>query len=172
MSSSPSSSPPLQQAMLLLGPTGVGKSPLGEYLEDHGLSGRRCFHFDFGANLRAVASSGAVPSGKEGAPLDGASCPADVSFTAAEVDFIRDVLKKGLLLENETFGLAAKLLRQFVSRHGMTPEDLLVLNGLPRHAGQARDLREIALVQVNLVVHLRCTAETVLARLAANSGED
>jgi hypothetical protein len=43
-------------ALLLLGPTGAGKTPLGDWLEAHGLWGRPCHHFDFGANLRAVVA--------------------------------------------------------------------------------------------------------------------
>jgi len=41
-------------AVLLLGPTGAGKTPLGEMIEARGLWGMSCLHFDFGANLRAV----------------------------------------------------------------------------------------------------------------------
>ncbi|MCX7427258.1 MAG: hypothetical protein NTW96_16720 [Planctomycetia bacterium] len=41
-------------AMLLLGPTGSGKTPLGDLLERRGLGGRRCVHFDFGAHLRRI----------------------------------------------------------------------------------------------------------------------
>ena len=45
-------------AVLLLGPTGAGKSPLGDWLEARGLWGRPCHHFDFGANLRAIVAAG------------------------------------------------------------------------------------------------------------------
>ena len=44
------------QAVVLLGPTGSGKTPLGEWLEAKGLGGRRCHHFDFGTRLRRVAT--------------------------------------------------------------------------------------------------------------------
>ena len=50
-------------ALLLLGPTGSGKTPLGDEIERRGLYGRRCLHFDFGASLRAAASAPAGESG-------------------------------------------------------------------------------------------------------------
>ena len=39
-------------AILLLGPTGSGKTPLGELMERRGFGGRRCRHFDLGDRLR------------------------------------------------------------------------------------------------------------------------
>ena len=45
----------MNKAILLLGPTGSGKSPLGDELEANGLNGRRCLHFDFGRRLRRAA---------------------------------------------------------------------------------------------------------------------
>jgi adenylate kinase family enzyme len=141
------------QAVLLLGPTGSGKTPLGDWLERHGLGGRRCHHFDFGANLRAVAS---------GAMADG--------FTPDESRFIRDVLEKGALLENETFHLAARILRAFLARRGPRPDDLLVLNGLPRHSGQVEALEP--LLDIVAVVSLECSAAVVRDRIRLNAGGD
>ncbi len=43
-------------ALLLLGPTGLGKTPLGLLLEARGLAGHRCVHFDFGDNLRQAVA--------------------------------------------------------------------------------------------------------------------
>jgi hypothetical protein len=40
------------KAILPLGPTGSGKTPLGDYLEERGLFGRRCVHFDFGEKFK------------------------------------------------------------------------------------------------------------------------
>ncbi len=141
------------QAILLLGPTGSGKTPLGEWLERHGPTGRHCHHFDFGANLRTVAS-GTMTEG----------------FTPDEAAFIRDVLEKGALLENETFCLAARILRAFLSRRQPQPGDLLVLNGLPRHAGQAEALEP--LLDVVAVVSLECPAAVVRERIRLNAGGD
>ncbi len=44
-------------SILLLGPTGVGKSPLGDVIAQHGLFGRLCHQFDFGSELRSAVSS-------------------------------------------------------------------------------------------------------------------
>jgi len=138
------------QAILLVGPTGSGKSPLGQWLETHDLWGRRCHHFDFGANLRAAASS------------DG--------FAPDEIRFLRDVLERGTLLENETFHLALKILDAFIAGRRLQLDDLLVMNGLPRHVGQAEGLdRHLEFIAV---IHLLCDARTVMERLRKNTGRD
>ena len=46
------------RGLLLVGPTGAGKTPLGDCIESRGLWNRRWVHFDFAANLReAVAQN-------------------------------------------------------------------------------------------------------------------
>jgi len=162
-------------AMLLLGPTGSGKTPLGELLETGGLAGRRCAHFDFGERLRQIAA------GELNVP----------ELADADRAFIVEVLQRGALLEDEHFHIAEKILRAFIvgqedgeytktgcrdSRRPDGPEQprqtpaMIVLNGLPRHIGQAADVDRIA--NVRLVVELVCTPETVLARLAADPAGD
>ena len=140
-------------AILLLGPTGAGKSPLGDFLEKHGFLGKRCFHFDFGANLRATASG-----------------EYSEFLSREDIDYIKNVLKESFLLENETFYIAAGLVRAFIQRGQITPADLIVLNGLPRHVGQADDVAK--LLQVRSVVFLDCDSDVVMARIKANSGGD
>lgn len=142
----------LPKAILLAGPTGSGKTPLGEWLQDHGLWGRRCHHFDFGANLRAAASGD------------------HREFTPHEVSFIQDVLEKGVLLENESFPLALRILQDFVRARRVRDDDLLIMNGLPRHVGQAEALAPH--LQFLAVIDLQCTAEVVSRRLQRNSGGD
>lgn len=141
------------QAILLLGPTGSGKTPLGDYLQDLGLWGRSCHHFDFGRGLREVAAG-----------------RASAGFTAGQMRYIQDVVEKGTLLENETFYLASKILCDFILRREVHPHDLLVMNGLPRHIGQAEALSEM--LQWVAIVHLECSAETVWERLRNNAGGD
>lgn len=134
---------PSIRAVLLLGPTGSGKTPQGMLLERAG--GFR--HFDFGAELRAAAA------GRRGLP------PADVAF-------VRELLGAHALLPDERFDVAARLLDAFLRRTGFDPaRERLALNGLPRHVGQAVALAELG-VRVERVIVLECRAESVRARVA------
>jgi len=141
-------------ALLLLGPTGVGKSPLGDAIASQGLFGRQCHHLDFGAELRG-AVSGEERSG---------------AYSKEEHAFIHGVLERGLLLENEHFSLAAKIVSLFLKRVGFSVRDVLVLNGIPRHTGQARDMATIA--RIPAVVVLDCPADDVVRRIRDNVGGD
>jgi adenylate kinase len=141
------------RSMLLIGPTGAGKTPLGDLMEERGYGGR-CFHFDFGHQLRTFAACEAPPDG----------------FTDREVTFIRGLLEEGLLLENEYFSIDEKFLRLFLDQCGFGGSDTLVLNGLPRHVDQAREVDRIAWVKS--LVLLECTPEVVHKRIAADTGGD
>jgi adenylate kinase len=144
---------PKPEAVLLLGPTGSGKTPLGEWLERASLRGRRCHHFDFGANLRAVVA-GEAPG----------------AFTAEEIRFLRRVLEQGALLEDEHFPLAARILDTFAARQQIQAADLIVLNGLPRHLDQARAVdRKLKIIGL---IQLECAAHTVAERLRRDTGGD
>jgi len=188
------------EAILLIGPTGSGKSPLGDLLAERSLPpspldaargfggpgrGRACAHFDFGRELRRVVSS----------QWGGHSCLPDrtppLDLTPDELDFVRRALDEGVLLENEHFHVAWKVLTAFIARRigadkgnshrpptaqPQTPNTdhrtppLVVLNGLPRHIGQAIDVD--CIVDVRLVIHLCCTPEVVLERIRTNAGGD
>ncbi len=143
-------------SLLLLGPTGVGKSPLGDTIARRGLLGRRCHHLDFGSELRAAVSIG----------------ERSVNYSAKELAFIHGVLERGLLLENEHFPLAVKIISLFLDRADFSRRnhDMLILNGIPRHAGQARDIASIADIQALCV--LDCSAAVVLSRIHSDVGGD
>lgn len=142
------------QGILLLGPTGSGKSPLGDRMEGGDLGGRRFCHFDFGANLRRVVFEPVAGDG----------------FSDEERDFLRSVLESGVLLEDDQFPLAERILVRFLETrcHGGQAE--VVLNGLPRHEGQAEAVGRI--VEVQTVVSLQCNPDAVLARIGTNVGGD
>ncbi len=142
------------EAVVLLGPTGSGKTPLGRSLEKRGLFGRRCRHFDFGERLRrAAAEPGAAPS-----------------LAAGERDLVRRVLSTGALLEDGDFPVAEKMLRGFLEDAGTGGRDLLVLNGLPRHAGQAERLA--GFVSVRAVVVLKAPPQVLAERIRLDAGRD
>jgi len=141
-------------AVLLLGPTGVGKSPLGDSLALHGLFGRFCRHIDFGAELRLAVSDRERTA----------------NYSQDELNFIQGVLEQGLLLENEHFPLAEKIISLFLDRTSFSQKDLLVLNGIPRHPGQAQDIARIG--RIHALIVLDCTAEDVYCRIRDNVGGD
>ena len=140
-------------AVLMLGPTGSGKSPLGDFLTSRGFLGRRAHHLDFGSELRSIVSG-----------------VGSTSYTRSEQDFLFGVLEHGLLLENEHFGLAKKIISLFLDRSRFRAGDILVLNGIPRHEGQAKDMTAIA--SIHAVVVLTCSFESVFCRIGENTGGD
>ena len=140
--------------ILLLGPTGSGKSPLGDQIETFGLGNRRFCHFDFGANLRRAASNE----------------ESDGTFSDEERSFLQSVLETGALLENDRFPLAERILQRFLEQKCRSGQAEVVLNGLPRHAGQAEAVAEI--VHIHTVVALRCSEAVVVARIGTNIGGD
>jgi len=147
-------------ALLLVGPTAAGKTPLGEVLEARGLWGRPCVHFDFGRRLREAAA-GAARAGRDGAG-DG--------LTEDQRRLLAELLRTGALLEDEHFPIAARLFRAFLAERRPGPEALVVLNGLPRHLGQAE--RMAPMVRVRAVVHLVADEATVLARIRRDPDGD
>jgi adenylate kinase len=144
---------PKPDSLLLLGPTGSGKTPLGDELERSALWERRCHHFDFGANLRAVVAGGG-----------------STTFEAGEIGFLRRVLEEGALLEDRQFPLAARILDGFIIDRQVQPNDVLVLNGLPRHPAQAEAIAAHA--SVIGVIQLECGPRVVAERLRQDTGGD
>ena len=143
-----------REAILLLGPTGSGKTPLGQALEERGLWGHRCSHFDFGTNLREIVARNQP----------------DESIGAEDITLLRRMVDGGLLLEDEHFPLAARILRRFMAHQSPDPTTWIVLNGLPRHLGQAQAMEGI--VVVHTVVYLDCLAQVVAERIRGNVGGD
>ena len=141
-------------SLLLVGPTGSGKTPLGAEIERRGLGGRRCVHFDFGASLRRIAAS---PEGTAG-------------LAAEELAAVRTSLATGALFEERDMAMILKIVRAFAREKGLAPGSLLILNGLPRHPAQADALAGV--VAVERVVYLQAEASVIRDRLRLDPGGD
>jgi adenylate kinase family enzyme len=144
---------PSHSAILLLGPTGSGKTPLGEYLESRGIAGARCVHFDFGVCLRSAAEG-----------------RGEGELSDRDREIIRESLGTGRLLSDQEFPIAGRIFSAFLRRRKVRASDTIVLNGLPRHVQQARAMD--GMVQIRLVVFLECPADVVSARIRRDTGGD
>lgn len=141
-------------SLVLVGPTGSGKSPLGEEIERRGLRGRRCVHFDFGANLRAVADDPRASNW----------------LTVAERKSIGASLETGALFEDRDIPMIIKIVDRFVEARILTPDTLLILNGLPRHRSQAEILA--GAFGVEGVIQLETPAAVIRERIRRDTGGD
>jgi adenylate kinase len=139
-------------AVLLVGPTGSGKTPLGQLMERRGLWGLRCLHFDFGHELcQSVREDSQVLAG-------------------TERELVTHMLRTGSLLEDEHLPVALKIFEGFLTTHKADKRTLIILNGLPRHIGQAEHRQEV--VRMLAVISLECTPETVMHRITMDAGGD
>ena len=141
-------------AVLILGPTAAGKTPFGEHLEKKRFRDKRCVHFDFGAHLRKVAQEGATTK----------------ALSDDDVGIIVRALKSGALLENDSFHVASKILVSFAKRRRVKEGDLLIMNGLPRHVGQASDVD--AIVNIRTVICMECAPWVIGERIRRDTGGD
>lgn len=143
---------PLPSAIVLLGPTASGKTPLGEELQRSGLWGRACVHFDFGAMLRRAASDSSFPVGDD------------------DRDLVRSVLEANRLFEDDEWPVVLRLLDAYFEASGVGYGDLVLMNGLPRTRGQAEAL--MAHVRVAALIQLCCDEAAVRERVLSDTGGD
>ena len=109
-------------------------------------------HFDFGEALRAYAKE---PDGL---------------LTKSEFQVVENALKSGALLEDAHFPIARKLLVNHLSERNGNTDTLVILNGLPRHVGQAQAME--AVVDMQTVVSLKCKPVIAWERIRVNAGGD
>ncbi len=139
------------KSLLLFGPTGSGKSPLGWELEKKGFLGRRVHHFDFGEHLRRVVKN-------------------EIPFPEKDRELVKHILNEGRLLKPEEFYLAEKVLKAFLIDRQFKEEDLLLLNGLPRNLYQAERLSPM--IKMQGVIYLKIDEKTLFIRLKNDPGKD
>jgi adenylate kinase family enzyme len=144
----------MHQAILILGPTASGKTPLGDELQRTGWQGRRCVHIDFGTEMRRILELDPPPPG----------------FAPAELKTISTVLTEGRLLTDREFPLVEKIFALVAEEVSLAPDDLVIMNGVPRHAGQVRDI--VALVEVVGVVVLEAEPAVIEERIRRDTGGD
>jgi adenylate kinase len=142
------------KGILLLGPTGSGKTPLGETLATRGIAGQRCVHFDFGAHLRRAARN------PEAYPL----------LEKADIRVIQGCLAHGALLEDSQFSIIEALFKSFAQTGAVNKDDVIVLNGMPRHVEQALKIADF--IDVVSAVRLLCDDKTVRERIRTDAGGD
>jgi adenylate kinase len=130
----------IKRALLLIGPTGAGKSPLGMLLEEK----TGWAHFDFGHRLRMIAS------GDDAHGLNN-----------DDVNFIRNLLEEHALFPDERFGIVEKIIAFFLNERVDAPG--IILNGLPRHTGQAKSIAP--LLDVCCLAVLNCSPEDIAERI-------
>lgn len=147
--------PERRRTMLLMGPTGSGKTPLGRLLEIRGFRGEKCRHFDFGERLRTAAARGPEH------PLN-----------AEDIAVIRHSLATGALLGREDHQLAGKLLSVFIGEGPVGDGSMLVLNGFPRDVEQAGYIETQGAAGMELVVSLEASSEVVLDRIEHDPAGD
>jgi adenylate kinase family enzyme len=138
----------------MIGPTGSGKTPVGQLFEQKGFHDKTCVHFDFGAELRKIADME-----KQTNVLD-----------CKEKKVVQKVLLEGALLEDHQFSIAYKILVNFAQEKHYMQNHVLILNGLPRHEGQAESMSRFATIQQ--IIYLACTPDVIFARIHNNTGGD
>jgi len=109
-------------------------------------------HFDFGKELRASVN--------EQAGL----------LARHERDLVGGLLRTGALLKDEHFSIARELLVNSLTKRNANEDTLIVLNGLPRHVGQAKAMEVV--VEMQMLVSLECDPEIVWERIRMNAGGD
>ncbi|MCL2293357.1 MAG: nucleoside monophosphate kinase [Spirochaetes bacterium] len=145
------------RALLIMGATGSGKTPFGIQLETQKLWDKKWHHFDFGEKLRKIASRAREEK------YD--------FLSAEELSIIDNSLKTNSLLEDKDFAIAEKILNNFISEKKLNPwYEIVILNGLPRHVGQAEAIQKI--IDVKTIIYFEASPSILMNRIQSDVGGD
>ena len=142
----------------MVGPTGSGKTPLGQLLEKEGLWGRLCLHFDFGEALRVSATQQTR------------------QLTRSERDAVETSLRTGTFLENEHFSIAKKLLVNYLTKRNanIPPQGINTAGPLARNPNPTVPHRSICQKiwgpLCDLTLFQKYSAESVVHKVRIVSG--
>jgi len=137
--------------LLLVGPTGAGKTPLGRVLVEKGFQGVRVHHFDFGEELRKIASN-------------------QTKVSQDVADLVRTILAEGRLLTPEEYFIFLETLNEFIGRRGYKEDEFIVLNGFPRDLKQAEFIE--GHLNIVCVINLSVTFDVLYYRLKHDPAGD
>lgn len=165
------------KALLLIGPPGAGKSPLGDYLQEQAIAGKRLRHLDFGRELRQILKEQLTvrddrQAEKQAAEKEISGQPGEIvsvaagHFSRTELERIKQSLETASLFEEADRELVRKVVRYFLEKEDVGENDILILNGLPRHRSQLAWLEDI--LTISLVVNLDCPEDVAVRRILAN----
>ena len=96
--------------------------------------------------------------------------PIRFRLSRADLAVVRRSLATGALLEDSQFPIAARIFEGFLRAAHSGPDDLIVLNGLPRHAGQALEMDRLA--DVIAIVELVASPAVIRERIRRDTGGD
>jgi adenylate kinase family enzyme len=143
----------LLSSIIIVGPTGSGKTPLGNFLQGNKLWSRNVVHFDFGYQLRCCLCQGHYPG-----------------LSGSDITFIKTVLEEGVLFEDDKFHIPRVILNNFLKNCHIQDKTIVLLNGLPRHAGQFDIVKKT--LSVKALICLDCSPAVVFSRITLNRGGD
>jgi len=174
--------------ILLIGLTGAGKTPLGNYIEKYGWQNKKAYHFDFGENLRALCVTHQECSISNDLKPDCLTKHAQTIVTPAETEYLYSLLQEGKLLDEAHNYLIEKVFNFFCMNKNISIPDftekknyyppphltgtkpLIVVNGVPRNVAQISVIDRFITIQS--VIYLAADQECIYTRINQNCGGD